>query len=452
MRGPRNAVIKWLTPGLRIKRWLVLLFAGITILAVGVAQLIVTLYRANDFPASLYSLMLHLPVWARVLLLTGTGIGAIAIALYQLNHSILAPLLMSRHESLIDMVYARSRRQRGLKVVAIGGGTGLPSVLRGMKAFTGNIAAIVTVADDGGSSGKLRRELGVLPPGDLRSNIAALANDENLMTQLFQYRFANGGLEGHSFGNLFLTALADITGSMDRAVAETGRVLAIEGRVLPATLQNVTLVAEVKRPGETRSRRVSGESQIPEAGGKIERVFLHPDQVRAYPEAVRAILSADLVVIGPGSLFTSILPNLLVSGITEALRACNAYKVYVCNVATQEGETDGFTVADHVAALEAHVGRGLFDAVLVNNSYPSKNAGEKTHYVLPTPEGHAIYQRYRVHTADLTDAERPWRHDPGKLAQALLTLYREATQAASSYESTAVAIEQAQAGYKDKPG
>jgi uncharacterized cofD-like protein len=452
MRSPRSALIKWLTPGLRVKRWLILLFVGITILAIGVAQFIVALYRAKDFPVPLYSIMRHLPAWARVVILGGIGIAAVVIALYELNHSILAAVMLRRRESLIDIMVAHSRRQRGMKLVAIGGGTGLPSVLRGMKAVTGNITAIVTVADDGGSSGKLRRELGVLPPGDLRSNIAALANDEDLITQLFQYRFANGGLEGHSFGNLFLTALADITGSMDQAVIETGRVLAIEGRVLPATLHNVTLVAEVKRPGDTSSRRVSGESQIPESGGKIERVFLQPDKVRAYPEAVRAILSADLIVIGPGSLFTSILPNLLVGGITEALRASDAYKVYACNVATQDGETSGFTVADHVAALEAHVGRGLFDAVLVNNSYPSKNAGENTHYVLPTPEGHAIYQRYRVYLADLTDAERPWRHDPGKLAQALLEMVREATQEAPFRGNTLEDDDFGDAQYRDKPG
>jgi uncharacterized cofD-like protein len=219
---------------------------------------------------------------------------------------------------------------------------------------------------------------------------------------------------------------------MDQAVVETGRVLAIEGRVLPATLHNVSLIAEVKIPGETRLRRVFGESQIPESGGKIERVFLQPDQVRAYPEAVRAILSADLIVIGPGSLFTSILPNLLVSGITEALRASDAHKIYVCNVATQKGETDAFTVADHVAALEAHIGRGLFDSVLVNNSYPSKNAGEKTQYVLPTPDSPVIHQRYKVYMADLTDVGRPWRHDPGKLAQALLALYHESMVATDS--------------------
>lgn len=432
MRHSRPAIIKWLTPGLRIKRWLFLLMFGITILAIGFAQVIVTLYHSTELPLLLHIVTLQfLPVWARLVASAAVGFSAILVAFYQLNRSILAPFALLRNEPLIDRVYAHSRRNRGFKVVAIGGGTGLPSVLRALKPSTSNITAIVTVADDGGSSGKLRRELGVLPPGDLRNNIAALANDEDLITQLFQYRFANGGLEGHSFGNLFLTALADITGSMDKAVAETGRVLAVEGQVLPSTLQdNVILIAEVRMPGESRLRRISGESQIPESGGRIEHVFLHPDQVRAYPEAVRAILSADLVVIGPGSLYTSILPNLLVTGITEALRASHAYIIYVCNVATQAGETDGFTVADHVAALESHIGRGVFDAVLANNSYPSKNAGEQTHYVLPTSENHPIYQRYQIHLTDLTDAERPWRHDPHKLAQALLELYQATTQIA----------------------
>ncbi len=417
---------KWLTPGLRIKRWLALLLFGITVLAVGLAQLIVALYRHGRWPTLIEWVTLRpLPIWLRMIGAALIGFGAIGVALYELNRSILAPFVVRRRESLIDVVYAHSRRQRGLKVVAIGGGTGLPSVLRGMKAYTSNITAIVTVADDGGSSGKLRRELGVIPPGDLRNNIAALANDEDLMTQLFQYRFAHGGLEGHSFGNLFLSALAGITGDMDRAVAETARVLAIEGRVLPATLHDVQLAAEVRVSGEERLRRVVGESRIPEVGGRIERVYLQPDNARAYPEAIRAILSAELIVIGPGSLFTSILPNLLVNGITEAIRASRAYCVYVCNVATQPGETDGFTVAEHVLALEKHIGRGVLDAVLANNSYPSKNAGEHTHYVRPDANDHPVFARYVVHLSDLTDPQRPWRHDPAKLAQALLRLYQE---------------------------
>ncbi|GAB4421368.1 MAG: YvcK family protein [Anaerolineae bacterium] len=434
-------MLKWLTPGLRVKRWLVLLFFGITVLAVGLAQVIVTLYRTEALPEGLYLLTLRpLPVWARVLVAAVIGLGAVSTAIYQLNRSILAPFADRRHASLIDAMVAHSRRQRGLKVVAIGGGTGLPGVLRGMKAYTRNLTAVVTMADDGGSSGRLRRELGVPPPGDLRSNIAALANDEDLMTQLFQYRFANGGLEGHSLGNLFLTALADITGGMDRAVVETGRVLAIEGRVLPATLHNgVTLVAEVRLPGEHGTRRVVGESQIPQTGGQIERVFLAPDHVRAFPEAIRAILAADMIVIGPGSLYTSLLPTLLVHGITEAIRASTALTIYVCNVATQPGETDGYSVADHVLALEKHIGQGVFDIVLANNSFPSKNAGPNTHYVLPSSATDKALQHYQVHLADLTDSERPWRHDPDKLAKALLALYDSVMGAAPLSDSRSVA-------------
>lgn len=427
MKRQRHMLRKWLTPGLRLKRWLALLVIGITLISLGLAQVILTIARSSDIPPLLELLTLRfLSPWARVAVAFVAGGAALLFAVYGLNRSIMAPFALRRHESLIDVMVAHSRRQRGLKVVAIGGGTGLPSVLRGLKRYTGNITAIVTAADDGGSSGRLRRELGVIPPGDLRSNIAALANDEALMTHLFQYRFAYGGLGGHNFGNLFLTAMADITGSMDRALAETAQVLAIEGRVLPSTLQDdVVLMAEVRMPGETRLRRVSGESQIPESGGKIERVFLHPDQVRAYPEALRAILDADLIVIGPGSLYTSILPNLLVPGIVEAIRASGAYRVYICNVATQTGETDGYSVADHVRVLEAHVGSNVFRAVLANNHYPTKNAGENTHYV--QPDVASIAERYDVLWADLTDAEQPWRHDPQKLAQALLGAYEHAT-------------------------
>ncbi|NLE50855.1 MAG: YvcK family protein [Chloroflexi bacterium] len=439
MKRQRHTLTKWLTPGLRLKRWLALLIVGITLISLGLAQAILTVARAHDIPPLLELLTLRfLAPWARVAVTLAAGGAAIGFATYQLNRSIMAPFALRRHESLIDAMVAHSRRQRGLKVVAIGGGTGLPSVLRGLKHYTGNITAIVTAADDGGSSGRLRREMGVLPPGDLRSNIAALANDEALMTHLFQYRFAYGGLGGHNFGNLFLTAMADITGSMDRALAETAQVLAIEGRVLPSTLQDdVVLMAEVRMPGETRLRRVSGESQIPESGGKIERVFLHPDQVRAYPEALRAILDADLIVIGPGSLYTSILPNLLVPGIVEAIRASGAYRVYICNVATQVGETDGYSVADHVRVLEAHVGSDAFRAVLANNHYPTKNAGENTHYV--QPDVASIAERYDVLWADLTDAEQPWRHDPQKLTQALLGAYERATTIVTGQQTSLAA-------------
>lgn len=314
------------------------------------------------------------------------------------------------------------RLNRALRVVAIGGGTGLPASLRAMKEHTSNITAIVTVADDGGSSGRLRREMGVPPPGDLRNNIAALADDDILMTKLLQYRFEHGELAGHSLGNLLIAALADVSGGLDHALAEVSRVLNLRGRVLPATLDDVTLVATVFQPERGTTIRVEGESQIPTTGGRVEKVTLEPSTASAYPDSVQAILDAQLVVIGPGSLYTSILPTLLVPGILDALRASSAYKIYVCNVAEQPGETDGYTVADHVMALERHIGRGVFQAVLGNDHYPVENAGQNTVYVMPPSEHHEIRQRYEINLYDLTDNARPWRHDALKLSQAIKNL------------------------------
>jgi uncharacterized cofD-like protein len=312
------------------------------------------------------------------------------------------------------------------KTVAIGGGTGLSALLRGLKAHTPHIAAIVTVADDGGSSGRLRRELGVLPPGDFRNCIAALADDEALITQLFQYRFGQGsGLNGHSFGNLFITALAAVTGSFEQAILEAGRVLAVRGRILPSTLEDVTLVADLREPepqsrSPSRLTRVQGESAIPKAGQPIERVFLRPDRVRAYPEAVRAILDADLIIAGPGSLFTSVLPNLLVEDIRRAVSASSALKLYVCNVSTQRGETDGFDVGQHVSSLERHVGRGLFPVVLANNNLMAGQGQSGLEMVrLDHPPGAS----YEVIEADLADSTTPWRHDSEKLANAIMRFY-----------------------------
>jgi uncharacterized cofD-like protein len=412
---------KWLTPGLGIKRWLVLLIFGISFIGIAIAELVIFLFREQILPEPLTLLTLRfLPPYLRIIVAVVVGGLAVAIAVLELNRSILAPFVMAQRGAFIDLKYSHSFRQKGIKLVALGGGTGLPAVLRALKVETNNITAIVTVADDGGSSGRLRRELGVLPPGDLRNNIAALANDEDLMTQLFQYRFGEGGLEGHSFGNLFITAMASITGSMDRALVETARVLAVQGRVLPSTLQDVTLGAEV-RVAEGM-RRVIGESNIPEAGGQIERVFMVPDNARAYPESIRAILSANLIVIGPGSLYTSIIPNLLISGIPEAIRASSAVRIYVCNVATQDGETDNFTVADHVMALERHAGRGIVNVILANNTYPPITPGSVTHYVTAAPKDHEIYSRYEIYETDLTDPQYSWRHSPTKLCRAITNI------------------------------
>jgi uncharacterized cofD-like protein len=413
-----RTALKWLTPGIGIKRWLLVLAGGIALLSLGFGLLLRQLY---PLPGVFYYLTLQfIPRGLRAGLFGLIGLAAMTLALIRLNRALLEPFVEADPETVVDAVYRYRRRGRGPKVTVIGGGHGLSVLLRGLKRYTSNITAIVTVADDGGSSGQLRRELGVLPPGDLRNCIAALANDEALMTQLFQYRFSNGGgLNGHSFGNLFITAMAEVTGSFERAILESGRVLAVQGRVVPSTLQDVTLTADLRTEPAGVSR-VAGESSIAEAGGAIEWVYLEPDDAPAYPEAVHALLEADLIVAGPGSLYTSVLPNLLVPDVARAAAASRALKVYVCNVATQRGETDGYSVGDHVAALEAHVGAGFFPVVLANDNldvdFDAPPGVKLVPVDFPPSAG------YRVITADLIDPAHPWRHDSHKLAQALLRL------------------------------
>ncbi|MBE0690900.1 MAG: uridine diphosphate-N-acetylglucosamine-binding protein YvcK, partial [Anaerolineae bacterium] len=360
--------------------------------------------------------------WLAAVLGIIAGLAMVLYGLLRLVRRFVEPFRSNRGVRMIDALYEHSQRSKGLKVVALGGGTGIPSVLRGLKAYTRNITAVVTVADDGGSSGRLRREMGVPPPGDLRNNIVALADDESSMARLFQYRFENGDLKGHAFGNLFISALSAVSGGMEAALVETAQVLNIQGRVFPSTLQDVTLAAWIRPRDGDEAEWVVGESNITHAGGKIDKLCLEPANVEAYPGSVDAILNADIVVIGPGSLYTSILPNLLVPGIADALRATSAEIVYVCNVATQPGETDAFTVADHVQAIEKHIGRGVFGAVLANNHYPTMNAGENTIYVTPVPPNHDVLKRYEIIDVDLVNAETPWRHDPTKLAQAIMAV------------------------------
>jgi uncharacterized cofD-like protein len=413
-----------------IKRWLLVLVVGVALLSLGLSFLLRQLY---PLPSIFYYLTLQfIPRGARAGLFVLVGIGAILIGLVGLNRSLLRPFVDPNPETVVKAVQRYRRRERGPRIVAIGGGHGLAMLLRGLKEHTANVTAIVTVADDGGSSGRLRRELGVLPPGDFRSCIAALADDEALTTHLFQYRFGNGsGLNGHSFGNLFITAMAEVTGSFERAILESGRVLAVQGQVVPSTLRDVTLTADLRAapPAQAqdgtsaRLSRVSGESSIPEARGAIERVYLDPSDAPAYPGALRALLNADLIVAGPGSLYTSVLPNLLVPAVAQAVAASPAQKVYVCNVATQRGETEGYTVADHVAALEAHVQGTLFPVVLANDNldvdFESSPGGELVAPEVPPDT------EYRVVATDLVDESHPWRHDSSKLTRALLRLLED---------------------------
>ncbi len=430
---PTRTLWKWLTPGIGVKRWLGVLLLGVTVLGLGLGLVILQFFRSYPIPPLEFIITLGgLPLWARALIAGVVGGALVVWAARNIGQAIFTPLDVRTGE-VVDAMVEYRQRGRGPKIVAIGGGTGLPTLLRGLTAYTSNITAIVTVADDGGSSGRLRRDLGVLPPGDFRNNIAALARDESLMTQLFQYRFGEGGLEGHSFGNLFITALSGVTGSFEQALIESSRVLAIRGQVLPSTLQDVTLMADLREEITNSTRRVAGESAIPEGGGAIERVFLVPDTAPAYPEAVRAILSADLIVVGPGSLFTSILPNLLISGIQDAVRHSRALKVYVCNVASQRGETEGFSVGDHVRAIERHVGPGLFDVVLANDRFPDIREEVNFSYVPIAENNSATGQPgVTIVTAPLVDELRPWRHDSVRLAEALASLLAEPNEATRS--------------------
>ena len=301
----------------------------------------------------------------------------------------------------------------------------LATLLRGIKAYSHNITAIVSVADDGGSSGRLRRDIGIPPPGDIRNCLAALSSDEAFLTQLFRYRFPNdsAGLEGHSFGNLFITALAEITGSFEQAVAESGSVLAVKGRVLPSTLRDVRLVADVLLPHSVSEVRIKGESQIPKSNGKVRRVWLEPSSPSAFPLAIQAILQADLIVIGPGSLYTSILPNLLVPDLAEAVRASPAFKLFVCNVATEPGETDGYTCGDHLRALEEHIGGDLFDVAVINQACEG-SLPENVSWVVIEPD---LEDDYPIYRADLADQLQPWQHNADKLAQVIIELLQERT-------------------------
>lgn len=417
--------LKWLIPGMGVKRWLLLLFVGITIVSLGVGYILVDIYRTWTFPTIFYYLTLQfIPRALRGLLFGSVGIAAIIIAILQLNRSLLAAFRSPGQSSLADIIYNHRQRKRGPKVVAIGGGTGLSTLLRGLKEHTENITAIVTVADDGGSSGRLRRDLGLLPPGDFRNCIAALADEESPTARLFQYRFGKGvGLNGHTFGNLFIAAMAAVTGNFERAILESSRVLNIRGRILPSTLENVTLWADLREDDEEVQRpgQVQGESQISETGKPIERVFLEPGKVPAYPGTIKAILEADLITAGPGSLYTSVLPNLLVPGIASALRASPAMKVYISNIATEEGETDHFNLDDHLRALEEHVGQGMFSYVLANDNLKIQFPRHMNVEVVPPETGEP--ERYHFFTADLVDLEIPWQHDPKKLADELMSLY-----------------------------
>lgn len=362
------------------------------------------------------ALLTHRIHWRIDLAIFGAGLVIIVLGTWRLMAAVTDALGSDRWTGLL---YSRRQLARGPKIVALGGGTGLPVVLRGLKQYTSNLTAVVTVADDGGSSGRLRGDLGILPPGDIRNCMVALADTEPLMEDLFQHRFDSGELKGHSFGNLFLAAMEQTAGDFVTALRESSRVLAVRGTVLPATLDKVTLWASL-----SNGERIVGESAIGRSPAPIDQVGLDPEDATPLAEAIQAIQEADMVVLGPGSLYTSVLPNLLVGAIGEAVRTSSALRVYVANLMTQHGETTHFSAEDHLEVLERHVGRGLVDVVLMNNQAIEATALEKYRKEGAEPVGVRSASRLdgMVVQEPLIAVDGVIRHDPDKLARALLRL------------------------------
>ncbi len=416
---------KWLYPGLEIKRWITLIVLGFILIGSGLA-LMTELHIVDLMEKIIYGIDELILVefryiyWIFSIFILILGIG---IALYSLNKiEENVNEEVSSEEELVDILYEKKQLEKGPKIVALGGGTGLSNLLRGFKKYTSNITAIVTVADDGGSSGKLREELNILPPGDIRNCLVALADIEPLMKELMQHRFyKKGDLEGHSFGNLFIASMTEVVGDFEQAVRESSKVLAIKGEVLPATNQNVQIGAIYKD-----NTKIMGESDIPENEKKIKKVFLKPADCKPTDNALKAIKEADIITIGPGSLFTSILPNLLIDEIVDQINKSQAKKVYICNTMTQPGETTGYTAGDHLQTIYDHINSEIFDYILINKEKGSpelihKYANEGA-YPVKIDENKLKKKNIKILKENLLSGERYLRHDPVKTTKRILKL------------------------------
>ena len=430
---PKDAI--WLVPGLKIKRWFALIIIGSVLAALGLTFLfkLEPIYFIVETAKKILHILPPEPVGFVFILL-----GAIIFiqAWKKTNFTTLGLNEERRQKSFGEVIYRKMKLDHGPKIVAVGGGTGLSTMLKGLKKITNNITAIVTVGDDGGSSGRLREEMGVLPPGDIRNCIAALADDEDIVTKLFQYRFKTGeGLEGHSFGNLFITAMSNICGDMISAIKESSKVLLIRGRVLPATTDDMRLVAKMED-----GSIVKGESHIPEVGKKIIELSCEPKNCRPSQDVIEAINNADLIVLGPGSLYTSITPNLLVKEISEAILNSKAKKIYVCNVMTQPGETDNYSAADHAEVLFKHaklttgiVDKKLFDAILINNFMPqnlAKKYEEADSLPVEIDTSRLKKMGLEIVTSRLIEDNKEGlvRHSPSRLAKSIYWWYKRSSK------------------------
>lgn len=412
-------VVKWFYPGLGIKRWLLVTMMGLLILSFGLFLGWCSLAGAHEAVFLSFLKKLSPPLWAGILFLF-SGLGLLLGGLQQTGNAIAGILLPHRGKRLIKELYKRHYLERGPKVVALGGGTGLSVLIRGLKEYTSNITAVVTVTDDGGSSGRLRNEMGMLPPGDLRNCLLSLANTEPLLEELFQHRFQGSqSLEGHSFGNLFIAALTEMMG-FERAIREISNVLAVKGKVLPVTLQHVVLEAEY-----CDGSRAVGETNISKKSRPIKQLSLLPSDCKALPEVIEDLKKADAIILGPGSLYTSLLPNLLVPGIRKAIKESQAPCLYVCNIMTQAGETGGLSASQHLQVLEDHGFKDMIDCIIVNTeSGISGELAEKYRRdgASPVEVDMEILSRHGVEIikAPLLQQDPLVRHDGRKLAALIM--------------------------------
>lgn len=368
-----KSLLKWFYPGMRVKRFLLIVLVGIVFMAVGliyVIDLTGFLWIKNQIK-NLFIYYQIAPFFSGLILMF-IGSLFIILGISNINRSILKIIIPKQVDLLPEIIYEQRKLEKGPRIVVIGGGTGLYTLLRGLKQFTSNITAVVTAFDSGGSSGILRDELGVLPPGDIRNCLVALSTEELLMKKLFQYRFSNGSLKGHSFGNLFITAMSEVSGEFSKAVEKSSEILAIRGKVLPSSIEDVTLCARLKN-----KELIKGEDKIPQHKSEIESIFLEPSPVLPLPETIQAIQEADLIILGPGSLYTSVICNLLVKGIPEKVCQSPALKIYICNVMTQPGETDNYTAAMHVREIIKYLPENCLDYVVLNSQRLSKKVAAK---------------------------------------------------------------------------
>jgi len=419
-------IYKWLSPGLGIKRWFIIGIIGLLLLSTGVALLLninIVNYLIKMIHIIVYKLSGYLPYYSNFVL----GIVVILLSLVLLTYAgnrFIEKLNKEiyKDDDFVNVLYKKNQLQKGPNIAAMGGGTGLSNLLRGLKEYSSNITAVVTVADNGGSSGKLRDELNILPPGDIRNCLVALADQETLMEDLFQYRFyKEGDLRGHSFGNLYIAAMSEVLGDFEEAVEESSKVLAIRGKVLPSTNQNVNLGAVY-----VDKSSVIGESAIPNLNKKIEKVYLKPGSVSITQNTRRQLLQADYIVVGPGSLYTSLIPNLLIQGMVDAIKISDAKKIFITNVMTQPGETTGYSAADHLQAVYDHIGEQIFDYIIVNQNGSSQRILNKyaKEGAYPVENDTSRLKDFKINIVEgkLLKTGDLIRHDPQKLADIIVQI------------------------------